>query len=82
MLRKYGENNFVVDIMEVHPDAAYLEQKRKEKGLDENADMRTVIDNEDFDGYFLIYSMVNGLRHGERRDNGVVTAHLQIPKQN
>ncbi len=37
MLRKYGEGNFVVDIMEGHPDADYLDRKRKEKGLDETS---------------------------------------------
>lgn len=81
MLRKRGENDFIADIVEIHPDAQYLARKQKEKGLDETVDMRKLIDNTDFDGYFLIYSIDNGLRYGERRDKGVVTAKLQIPNQ-
>lgn len=82
MFRKYGEDDFRVDIMEVHPDSEYLKRKRLEKGLDENTDMRQMIDNEDFTGYFLIFSPVNGLRYGERRENGVITHQLEIPGNN
>ncbi len=54
----------------------------KKRGWTKQVDMRLAIDNEDFSGYFLVYSSDNGLRYGERRDNGVVTARLKLPWQN
>ncbi|MDX3916318.1 MAG: hypothetical protein QHC79_22445 [Pseudosphingobacterium sp.] len=81
VMRKVGEGNFIAHILEIHPDEAYLAQKCAQKGLPEETDMRQLIDNEDFTGYFLVYSTENALKHGERRESGVVTTNLVIPEQ-
>ena len=81
LLRKKGDADFYSDILEIHPDESYLKEKLKEKDLPEGTDMRKLIDNDDFTGYFLVYAMDNSLRFGERREKGAVTTRLSIPNQ-
>ncbi|WP_342089094.1 hypothetical protein [Dyadobacter sp. OTU695] len=76
LMRKMDDGSYVVDIIEIHPDTSYLEKKSLEKKISKD-DLRALVDDNDFTGYFLVYSRENGLRYGERRENGLPVARLQ-----
>lgn len=75
IFRKEGDN-YIVDILEVHPDNEYVLQKKDSKLLLNPNDLREVIDNYDFTGYFLVFNSNNQLRYGERRINGQLISTL------
>ncbi|OOV19829.1 hypothetical protein [Flavobacterium sp. LM4] len=76
-MRKESNNNYILNIIELHPDSDYIEKKEAESG-NSTKDIRTLIKNEDFTGYFLVYSYeTNKLIFGERRENGIPTTRLQ-----
>lgn len=76
LLQKTNEVNYHPLIIEIHPDASYLQSKGF-KGTDSTGEvMRRLIVNKDYTGYFLVYNIENRLIYGERRENGVVRALL------
>lgn len=76
LLRKQSSDYFILNVIEIHPDSSYLEMRRKIKS-NGNKTMRELVKNEDFTGYFLVYSPeTNALMYGERRENGLPISTL------
>ena len=75
LLRKQSAGgDFIADIIELHPDTSYV--NRRTASHRNTRDIADIIKNEDFSGYFLVYTLKNILRYGELRKNGQAVSTL------
>jgi hypothetical protein len=77
LIRKKTEDYYILNIIELHPDIDYVKRKKNESGNSQK-EIRSIIKNEDYTGYFLVYShYTNELVFGERRENGIPISRLE-----
>jgi hypothetical protein len=80
VLRKGKGNDFILNVIEIHPDSNYVASKRKILRNGPRLPIRELVANEDLTGYFLVYSAeTNYLMYGERRENGIMVSRITVP---